>query len=160
MNSLLFLLSCKTPSQKTISRVGTSFLEFFRVMLKYPPTPQILSTFQFLSINKYRNWHFKIGKAAHLVNWHGTPPSCSYHLWQLGGKKDVRWRQILWKPEILQSNFQISPTHTLHKPWPQIESGIIQIDKIAKSAHSKWVCEDFHKQFSSHGRKPVPWKRW
>ena len=86
MNALLFPLSCKTPAQKTMSGVGTSFLEFFRAMLKYPPTPQILSTFQFLPVNKYRSWHFKIGKAAHLVNWHGTPPSCSYHLWQLGGK--------------------------------------------------------------------------
>ena len=34
--------------------------------------------------------------------------------------------------------FKYPPTHTLHKPWPQIESGFIQIDKIAKVC-SLWM---------------------
>ena len=63
----------------------------------------------------------------------------------VGWKGHVRWRQILGNLKFSKVTFKYPPTHTLHKPWPQIESGIIQIDKIAKSAHSEWVCEDFHK---------------
>ena len=128
MNALLFPLSCKTPAQKTMSGVGTSFLEFFRAMLKYPPhSPNLIN----ISIPLHKqvqkltlqNW-----KSCSLGELAWDASILSYHLWQLGGK-DMLGEGKSWENlKFSKVTFKYPPTHI--NLDPQIESGIIQNCKV------------------------------